>query len=139
MPDLSFSVGNNGDLVYSDRNGQPRFVKSVDQSAQNLAGVAATPLASGNVTRQILVFSASITPALTSANTSAEQTFSSYTGLLTTDVVLGVTPPGAPTAGLSGPTNARVSATNTLAMSWGNHTAGNLTAPAGTYVVTVLR
>ena len=139
MPDLSFSVGTNGDLVYSDSNQKPRFVKSVDQSAQLLAGIAATQLASGNVTRQLLSFAVNITPVQTALSTAAEQAFGTFTGLLVGDIVLGVMPPGAPTAGLVGPANARVSAGNTLAMSWGNCTAGNLTAPAGIYTVVVLR
>lgn len=138
MPDLSFSVGTNGDLNYSDRGGAPRFLKSLDQGAQTLAAVAATPLASGNVARQILVFTASLTPAATNANTSAEQSFT-VTGLLTSDTLLNVVPPSAPTAGLSGPTQARISAADTLRLTWGNHTGGALTAPAGTYTVIVLR
>lgn len=138
MPDLSFSVGANGDLVYSDRGGAPRFIKSVDQASQTLAGVAATQLASGNVTRQLLVFTPSLTPAATNANTSAEQSFT-VTGLLAADTLLNVVPPGAPTAGISGPYQCRISANDTLRMTFGNHTAGGLTAPAGTYIVIVLR
>ena len=57
-------------------------------------------------------------------------------GLLTTDAVV-VTPPGT-TAGVV-QAAAYVSASDTLALQFVNPTAGSLTPPAGTYVVTVFR
>lgn len=80
------------------------------------------------------VYSASLTPASVAASTSAEQTFA-VTGLVTGQGVVVNGP--APTAG-TGIVNARVSAANTLALTFGNFTAGALTPAAGTYLITQL-
>lgn len=80
-------------------------------------------------------YSQALTPVAIAANTSAEQTFT-VTGLVAGQRVL-VTPPAAGTAGtIMGP--ARASATDTLAITFGNFTGGSLTPAAGTYKITVL-
>jgi hypothetical protein len=85
---------------------------------------------------QILKFSASLTPAATSAAIqTAEQTFT-VTGLLTTDTVYLNGP--APTS-LCPPTTARVSATNTLAIGFTVLTAVACTPTAGTYKIVAIR
>lgn len=72
-----------------------------------------------------------ITPALTATIVAAEQTFT-CTGLSTDDAVF-VSPPGV-TASL-GLASARVTAADTIGITWVNPTAGSLTAPAGVYKV----
>lgn len=83
----------------------------------------------GNVGTQ---YSASLTPVAVAADTSAEQTFT-VTGLVTGQGVIVNGP--APTAG-TGIVNARVSAANTLALTFINSTAASLTPASGTYLVT---
>lgn len=82
-------------------------------------------------------FAITITPAAVSSVTAPVQTFAATgIGLLTTDTVV-VTPPST-TAGVA-QAAAYVSANDTLAIQWVNPTAGSLTPPAGTYLVTVFR
>lgn len=76
-------------------------------------------------------YAAALTPAAVAAATSAEQTFA-VAGLLTTDRVVVNGP--APTAG-TGIVGVRVSAADTLAITFANFTAGALTPAAGTYQV----
>jgi hypothetical protein len=83
----------------------------------------------------IYVISASLTPSSVATITAAEQTFT-VTGLLTGDIVH-VSPPSI-TAGVTLAT-ARVSAANTLALTFVNPTAGSLTPAAGTHVISVVR
>lgn len=80
------------------------------------------------------VYSESLTPVSVAADTSAEQTFT-VNGLVTGQAVVVNGP--APTAG-TGIVNARVSATDTLALTFGNFTAAALTPAAGTYLITQL-
>jgi hypothetical protein len=74
-------------------------------------------------------YTATITPASVAANVSAEQTFT-VTGVTTKDQV-SVSAPSI-TAGLV-IGGARVSAANTVAITFGNLTAGSLTPTAGEY------
>lgn len=83
----------------------------------------------------ILKYTVSWTPANVGALLSAEQTVA-VTGLQTGDVVF-ISPPGATVGVVVGA--ARVSAVNTLAVQFGNVTAGILAPPAGTYIVGVIR
>lgn len=90
----------------------------------------------GNI-QKMGVFSIAITPAAVAANTTAEQTFAATgIGLLVTDNV-DVSKPSFQ-AGL-GIVNVRVSAVDTLAITYINATAGALTPTAETYQVGVLR
>lgn len=83
------------------------------------------------------VFSLAVAPVAVAANTTAEQTFAATgIGLLTTDYV-SVNKPTAQ-AGL-GIVNVRVSAADTLAVTYVNDTAGSLTPTTETYVVKVDR
>lgn len=83
----------------------------------------------------ISVISATIDPASVAAATSAEQTFT-VTGLKVGDQVA-VSKPTA-TAGL-GIVNARVSAADTLAITFMNATAGAIDAGSETYTILVVR
>lgn len=76
-----------------------------------------------------------LTPVAVAGATCAEQTFV-VPGLLVGDFV-DVTPPGI-TAGVA-PVTARVSATNTLAVTFCNATAGSLTPASGSYRIQVMR
>ena len=90
----------------------------------------------GNV-QKMGIFSLAITPASVGAATTAEQTFSATgIGLLVTDNV-DVSKPSFQ-AGL-GIVNVRVSAVDTLAITYVNPTAGALTPTAETYQVAVTR
>lgn len=88
----------------------------------------------GNATG-VYVISASLTPAEVATITAPTQTFT-VSGLKTGDHV-DVNPP-AQTAGVT-LAAARVSAANTLALTFVNPTAGNLTPAAGTYIINVTR
>ena len=89
----------------------------------------------GNLPKQALL-SITLSPAAVSANTTAEQTFT-VNGLLAGDMAL-VTKPTAQ-AGL-GIVGSRVSAVNTLAITFSNNTAGSITPTAAeTYLVLVSR
>ena len=79
----------------------------------------------GNLPKQAVI-SVTLSPAAVSANTSAEQTFT-VNGLLAGDHVA-VNKPSAQ-AGL-GIVGCRVSADNTLAITFGNFTAGSITPTA---------
>lgn len=81
------------------------------------------------------IISASLTPVSVSAITCAEQTFT-VNGLKVGDFV-NVNPPSI-TPGVS-MTCARVSAANTLALTFCNPTAGSLTPDAGSYIINVMR
>lgn len=91
--------------------------------------VQALPSASVKDMLGLAFYTATLTPASVAANTSAEETFT-VTGLAVGDDVVVNGP--APTAG-TGIVNARVSATNTLALTFGNFTGGALTPTSGAY------
>jgi hypothetical protein len=93
-----------------------------------------TMIPRGNVNGLALV-QATLNPASVAAATSAEQTFT-VNGLAVGDIVY-VTKPTA-TAGV-GIVGARVSAANTLAITFMNATAGALDPGSEVYTVTVLR
>lgn len=89
----------------------------------------------GNI-QNILLLQAALTPVSVAAATTAEQTFT-VNGLLTTDIVLVQKPTAQAGIGISG---VRVSAANTLAISYVNATAATPTVPtAETYVIVVIR
>lgn len=81
------------------------------------------------------VYSQTITPASVAAATVAEQTFT-VTGLTTADKVF---INNAATGNATGIAGCRVSAANTLAISFVNPTAGALTPGAGTYNIVAMR
>lgn len=89
----------------------------------------------GNV-QNIFMLQTVLSPAQVAINTTAEQTFT-VNGLLTSDVVLVQKPTSQAGLGIVG---ARVSAANTLAITWANVTGGALTPTASeTYVLVVIR
>lgn len=90
----------------------------------------------GNV-QKLGVFSLALTPASVAANETAEQTFSATgIGLQVGDVIV-LNKPSAQ-AGL-GIVNVRVSALDTLAITYANVTASPITPTAETYLVGVMR
>lgn len=94
----------------------------------------ATGIIQGN-TASINTITASLNVASVAANTTAEQTFT-VTGLKLRDLVM-VNKPSA-SAGL-GIVNARVSAADTLALTFVNATGSPIDPSAETYTITVIR
>lgn len=89
----------------------------------------------GNV-QAIWILSVSLDPASVAANTTAEQTFT-VPGLRVGDRVLTVNKPTL-SAGL-GIVNHRVSAANTLAVTFSNNTGSGIDAAAENYTIVVVR
>lgn len=90
----------------------------------------------GNV-RAMGIASVALTPAQVAANTTAEQTFT-VPGLLLTDIVHGISKPTAQ-AGL-GIVGMRISALNTIAITFSNNTGAGITPTAGeTYQIAWMR
>ena len=82
------------------------------------------------------IFAVSLTPAAVLANTTSEQSFT-IQGLQVNDLV-NVNINGAQTAGII-IANCRITAANTVAISFGNITGGTLTPVAGSYAFTLDR
>lgn len=97
-----------------------------------MSGPCDVPL--GN-TALIFNLSRSLTPVAVANGTSAEQTFT-VPGLVIGDVVI-VQPVVSSVGVVLG--GARVSAANTLAVTWGNPTGAPVTPTAGYFTVTVIR
>jgi hypothetical protein len=97
--------------------------------------MSGTTVARGNCLRLILL-GPTLTPVAVAAAISAEQAFT-VTGLRTQDIIY-VVASVAQTAGI-GIGNARVSANDTLQISFMNATAGSLTPAAGIYQLVVHR
>jgi len=92
--------------------------------------------ASGTAITQIRVYAPSLTPAEVAANTTAEQTFT-VTGLTTADKVFVNKPTAQAGLGIVGQ---RVSAANTLAITFANVTGSPITPTAAqTYAVVAIR
>lgn len=105
-----------------------------------LTGTTATASTSmtvggGTAITKIAVYSQTITPASVGAATVAEQTFT-VTGLTTADKVI---VNHAATGNATGIAGVRVSAADTLAISFVNPTAGALVPGAGTYSIVAIR
>ena len=90
----------------------------------------------GNI-QATLLMQLSLTPSSVGATTSAEQTFT-VSGLLVGDQVSAINLQAAWTV-LVDIVNVRVSANNTLAISFQNNTGGSVTPPAGTYLLEINR
>lgn len=86
---------------------------------------------------KIQVLEATFDPAQVNTITTSEQTCTVTGVLLNRDVVLSVTKP-THTAGI-GIVNARVSADDTIAVTFVNPTAGNINPPSETYIFVVMR
>lgn len=102
-----------------------------------ILSVAQLSLGQGSATiiQQITVYSQSLTPGSVGATSVSEQTFT-VNGLALNDKVFVNSP--APTAGVA-LASARVSAINTIAISWVNPTASPHTPPTGTYLIVAIR
>jgi hypothetical protein len=90
----------------------------------------------GNIQATFLL-QVSLTPTAVGATTSAEQTFT-VPGLLVGDQISAISFQGAYTV-LVDYVNSRVSANNTLAISFANNTGGSLTPPTGTWLLEINR
>lgn len=113
----------------------------VTTTAQTLAGQKAlndgAKIGSSGTAFQLIVFLVSFTPTSVGAGATQQKTVT-VTGLVAaTDVVVAINGPGF-NAGI-GTLMARVTADNTLGVSFGNPTAASHTPPAGTYRVVVSR
>lgn len=98
--------------------------------------MTSTTINRGNVATTIILTS-NMTPAAVSATTSSEQAFT-VPGLQVGDQVSALQFQGAWTV-LVDIVNLRVSAANTLSVSFQNSTGGSVTPPAGTYLLEVNR
>ena len=96
-----------------------------------------TTINRGNVA-STTVISLVLTPSLLTTGTVAEQTFS-VPGLQTTDQISGVSLVSGAWTNLTTIAAFRVSAANTLGITFANSTAGSLTPPSGTYLIEVNR
>jgi hypothetical protein len=98
----------------------------------------ATGAGTGSWKKRLFKVTATLTPAIVAANTTAEQTFT-FTGVvLATDTVIGVSKPTAQ-AGL-GIVGWRVSADNTIGITFSNNTAAGITPTAAqTYTAIIYR
>lgn len=111
-----------------------RGTTTIDRSVQ---GNTKLGKANGTELTQIRLYSATLSPVGVAANTTAEQTFT-VTGLATSDKVLFVNKPTAQ-AGL-GIVGMRVSAANTLGITFSNNTATSITPTAAeAYLVGAIR
>jgi hypothetical protein len=119
-------------LFYIDGAGKRRYLRGT--RASDLAAVTA---ASGAAARQVVIYTASETPASVAANTSNNESVT-VTGVLTTDYLLAVIGPSSNTAGLV-QGGARISANDTVIVEFINTTAGAISPAAGTYTFVVLR
>jgi len=92
---------------------------------------------SGTGVYHLKIYTLSATPTGIAANESGEQTFT-ITGLDSTyDRILSVNPPGSSTP--LGLADVRISADDTIAITWVNPTAATATPTAGDYEVVVIR
>jgi hypothetical protein len=131
--------------LVSPRNGTTVFFANTGLTSGNTfsptdrgrIGTAGWRIGSGGTDlTQVKVYTQTITPASVAANTTAEQTFT-VTGLTTADTVE-FNPGAAPTAG-TGIVGWRVSAADTLAVTYINATAGALTPASGTARIVAIR
>lgn len=101
-----------------------------------LAATTSLSIGGGTGFTKLVQYSATLNPASVASATSAEQTFT-VSGLTTSDVIIAVSKPTA-TAGV-GIVNARVSAADTLALTFMNATAGAVDPASETYTIVALR
>lgn len=129
MPDTSFAnPGPNDGTVTADGFNGP--------ITGNVSTTSLTVGASGTAITQIRVYTPSLTPAEVAANTTAEQTFT-VTGLTAADKVFVNKPTAQAGLGIVGQ---RVSAANTLAITFANVTASPITPTAAqSYAVVAMR
>lgn len=95
-----------------------------------------TTLARGNLNK-VFALAPTLTSVAVSTITTAEQTYT-VQGLQVGDIVVSVNRPNNTPVGV-GIVNARVSAANTLALTWVNPTAGSVTPGAGAFALVIAR
>lgn len=102
-----------------------------------------SPRGTGQFVQTIAV---SMTPVAVLTISTAEQSFglngatqaTAATGILPGDVIIGISPPSAPLVAMSG-FRVDTSTLDKFYLSFTNPTAGSLTPPSGTWLITVLR
>lgn len=133
------SSGGNGQLLAASVGAINSDISWTTAATWSTAGlsstVALTVGTSGTAITQVRVYAQAIDPASVAALTTAEQTFT-VTGLTTGDKVFVNKPTN--TAGL-GIVNVRVSAADTLAITFMNCTAAPIDAASETYTITAIR
>lgn len=135
MDDSSGLTINNGGLTVT-AGGLTVTAGGATVTAGGLAVTAGgLTVGGGTSVTGMVIYSQTITPASVGAATVAEQTFT-VTGLATTDKVFVNHAAFGNATGIAG---VRVSAANTLAVSFVNPTAGALTPAAGTWKIIALR
>lgn len=95
-----------------------------------------TLIARGNLNK-VFAIAPTLTSVAVATITTAEQTYT-VTGLRVGDIVVAVNRPNNTPVGV-GVVNARVSATDTLALTWVNPTAGSVTPGAGAFSLIIAR
>lgn len=110
-------------------------VNTGSQTFGGSKGFLSIAIGSGTIITGIVVYSQSLTPISVAGFTSAEQTFT-VTGLTTADKVFINGP--TPNAG-TGIVNVRVSAADTLKITFINATIGALVPTSGTYLIIAIR
>lgn len=110
-------------------------VVSAGVSAATVAATTSLTLGAGTALTKAVVYGPTITPGVVTANLSNEQAFT-VTGLTTADKVI-INPVATGNGTMVGA--ARVSGANTLAVSFTNPTAGDLTPAAGVWAILALR
>lgn len=105
------------------------------QSGTTVAATTSLTVGGGTAITKIAVYSQALDVASVAANTSAEQTFT-VTGLTTGDKVF-VSKPSLSAGLVIG--NARVSAADTLAITFGNLTAAAIDPASETYTIVAIR
>lgn len=97
------------------------------------SGAAQAALGAGTAGAEVVTYQTTLSPSACAANTTAEQTFT-LTGLAATSLVIVNKPTSQAGLGIG---NVRVSAANTLAISFANDTSGSIT-PTASEVYTVI-
>jgi hypothetical protein len=101
-------------------------------------GLGPTIIATGNV-QSTFILSVSLTPVAVAANSTVEQSFTINGLSSATDQVSDVSYIGGAWSVNVSLANYRVSANNTLTVSYSNPTGGSVTPPSGTYYVEINR
>lgn len=134
--ELNFNDGSVAGTAVAGKAAVLGATKNLDTlSVDTLLAPTSVTVGAGTAITKIVVYSQSLDVASVAANTTAEQTFT-VTGLTTADKVF-VNKPSL-SAGL-GVVNARVSAADTLAITFVNATAAAIDPAAETYAIVALR
>lgn len=112
--------------------------EAVELDAISVGNVGPTASPAAGKVSGIYKFVQTLTPGSVGATTQAEQTFT-VTGVQAGDVVIAMNMAGPPGASGVWATNVRVSAANTIAITYENTTAGALTPTSQAYTFVIMR